>query len=221
MRLGTWIGIGLFAMAGVGCGGGGGGGGSYNDVKNSFAHPTGTLAATNADAVAKAYETSQAGGGLALGRRLDVTTSAQTVSQSISCPSGGTYSISTEVTGTSSGVSTITWNNCCYAAACCYNGGGTYYTSISGTSVGSICGTEQLTLTCGAAPATASASFCEDASNGTFSYLVQVDGKSFAVSGNYSSGSGTLTITGVNGTFTCTYTNDTGTCTGTAGSFSF
>jgi len=220
MRLGTWIGIGLFAMAGVGCGGGGSKPASYADISASFAHPTGTLAATNADAVAKAYQTSlTAGTGPVGGRRLDQKTSAQSVVEA--CPSGGNISVNV-ASATASAVSeSWTYNNCCETADCCLNGGGNIYYAAAGTAAGSFCESFQITGTCSAQPVTENYSICEDGTTGTLSYLVEVGGDTFAVSGSYSAGNGTLTITGKNGTFTCTYTNDTGSCTGTTGTFTF
>jgi len=218
MRLGTWIGIGLFAVAGLGCGGGGSKApGSYGDVKASFDHPTGTLAATNADAVAKAYQASLSAGTGPAGQRLNQKTSA--VVETIPCNSSGTISVNV-ATATSSAVSeSFSYNNCCEVAGCCYNGSGNVFFASGGTATGSLCESVQLTGTFQAIPVTENFSFCDE--GGVINYLVQVDGESFAVSGSYSNGTGTLTIVGKNGSFMCTYTNDTGSCTGTGGTFTF
>jgi len=220
MRLGTWIGIGLFAVAGVGCGGGGSKApGSYSDVMASFAHPTGTLAATNADKVAKAYQASMSAGTGPAGQRLDSKASA--IVQSVPCNTSGTISINNIQTSSNAFSEDFSYNNCCETADCCYNGTGKVFETLSGTSTGSFCESVQITGTCSAIPITENYSFCEDTTTGTLNYLVQVDGESFAVSGSYSNGNGTLTITGQNGMFTCTYTNDAGSCTGTGGTFVF
>jgi hypothetical protein len=218
MRVRTWVGVGIVVFAAAGCGGGGGGakGGSYSDISSSFAHPTGTLAPTNADVVAKAYETSLTSG-LAAGRR---AVQASTVNESVACPNGGTITVSATTSGSSSSPDvneTFNYNACCETAGCCLTGGGNLYYAQSG----SFCESFSVTGTCEAEPVTVSYSICEDISTGTLSYLVDVQGETFAVSGSYSAGSGTLTIVGSNGTFTCTYTNDTGSCTGTSGTFSF
>jgi hypothetical protein len=49
-------------------------------------------------------------------------------------------------------------------------------------------------------------------------YLVEYEGETYTVSGSFSTGSGSLTISGANGSFTCTYTADAGSCTGSDGS---
>ena len=221
MRLGTWIAIGLFTVAGLGCGGGSSKPASYADISASFAHPTGTLAATNADTVAKAYQASLTAGAGPAGRRLEQKTSAQAVVEA--CPAGGNISVDVK-SATSQAVSeTFSYNNCCETADCCLNGGGDVYYAGAGTAAGSFCESFHITGTCSAQPLSETYSICSDAS-GAVSYLVEVEGESFAVSATgstYSNGNGMLTITGKNGTFTCTYTNDTGSCTGTGGTFAF
>ena len=220
MRLGTWIGIGLFAIAGAGCGGGSKPA-SYSDISASFAHPTGTLAATNADTVAMAYQTSLTAGANSpvAGRRLDQRSSA--VTESIACPNGGTIAVNVSEANSSNISENWSYNNCCEAADCCLNGTGDVYFSAAGTAAENYCESFQITGTCSAQPVAESFSVCSDGTTGTISYLVQVGTDTFSVSGDYIDGSGTLTITGKNGTFTCTYTNDTGSCTGTSGTFAF
>jgi hypothetical protein len=223
MRQGRSIGIGLFVVAGLGCGGGGSGqpAGSYNAISAGIEHPTGTLSATNADAVAAAYEASLSSGlDTAGGQRLESVASAQTT-VSEACPNGGTISVNANEASSSAISETFNYNSCCESADCCFNGGGNLYYASTGSSSGSFCENFQVTGTCTGESVSENFSLCEDGTTGTVSYLVQVDGDSFAVSGDYSDGNGTLTITGVNGTFTCTYTNNTGSCTGTSGSFTF
>jgi len=221
MRLGTWIGIGLFAAAGLGCGGGSSKPASYADISASFAHPTGTLAATNADAVAKAYQASLSSGAGVGGRKLDQKVSA--VVQTAACAVSGSYTINVAQASSTAVSESITYNNCCQSAGCCYSGPANVYYASGGAAAGAFCENFQLTGTCSGLPLSESYSFCEDGTTGTINYLVQVDGESFAVSsgGSYSNGNGTLMITGKNGAFSCTYTNDTGSCTGTTGTFTF
>jgi len=218
MRLGTWIGIGLFALAGVGCGGGGGNKpGSYNDISASFAHPTGTLAATNADAVAMAYASSKssAGSSPVAGRRLDSTSSAAAVTQA--CPAGGNISIDVGQATAAAVSESWTYNNCCETAGCCLNGGGNIYYAATGTAAGSYCESYQITGTCSSLPVAENFSTCTNGSTGEVSYLIQVGGQTFVVSGSYSNGTGTLTITDKTGTYSCTYSGDHGTCSAGVG----
>jgi len=217
MRLGTWIGIGLFTVAGLGCGGGSSKPASYSAVQDSIAHPTGTLAATNADMVAKAYQASRSAGTGPAGQRLDQKTSA--VIASSACTVSGTISVDSVQMSGNAISEQFSYHSCCETADCCFNGPGSVYYETSGT--GSLCESLQITGTCSGTPIAENFSYCSV--GGTVSYLVEVGGESFAISatGTYSNGNGTLTITGKNGQFTCTYTNDTGTCTGSSGSFSF
>jgi len=163
--------------------------------------------------VAKAYQTSLASGlgSAAAGRRLVDKTAA-----TVACPNGGTISVNVTSSSSSQVSETFNYNSCCETAGCCLTGGGDIFYSQGG----SFCESFSVTGTCEAAPVTANYSICSD-STGTVSYLVEVGTDSFVVSGSYSNGSGTLTITGQNGSFTCTYTNDTGSCTGSGGTFTF
>jgi hypothetical protein len=219
MRLGTWIGIGLFAIAAVGCGGGGGKPGSYSEISAAFAHPSGTLDMTNADAVAMAYQSSRTTGATspAGGRRLQPTASA--VSQSTACPVSGNISYTIDQATAQNVSESWSYNNCCETADCCLNGGGTYYASLQGASLGAYCESFNVTETCGSLPMPVTENFstCTDGTTGTVSYLITVLGKTFVVSGSYTNGNGTLTITDMNGKFTCSYTNDHGTCSGGVG----
>jgi hypothetical protein len=165
MRFGIWIGIGigLFAFAGVGCGGGGSKTpSSYGDMSGAFAHPSGTLVATNADDVAKAYQASlQAGLGTAAGRRLiETVTAAQTVAETIACPSGGSISVTASQTSSSSVSETFSYNNCCETAGCCLSGGGNLFYSSAGTAGGSFCESFSVSGTCSTVPLTESYSIC-------------------------------------------------------------
>jgi hypothetical protein len=154
------------------------------------------------------------------GRKLDPAASAaQTVSQP--CPNGGTISVTANQASANAITENFSYNNCCESADCCFNGGGDLYYSGSGSTAGSFCESFHVTAVCSGQPVVENFSLCEDGTTGMINYLVEVDGDSFAVSGSYSNGTGTLMITGANGAFTCTYTNHTGSCTGTNGSFTF
>jgi hypothetical protein len=150
---------------------------------------------------------------------LQSTSSAATTAQSIACPYGGSISVSVNgvAPGATSFSETFNYNNCCESVGCCLNGGGDLYYS----QAGSFCESFSVTGTCSAVPVSVDYAICEDTTTGMLNYLVEVQGESFAVSGNYNNGTGTLMIAGKNGTFTCRYTNDTGTCSGTAGTFAF
>jgi hypothetical protein len=130
-------------------------------------------------------------------------------------------SITASTSGSNSVSATYSYNNCCETAGCCLSGGGNVFYSSAGSTGASFCESFSATGTCESQPVTVNYSICEDTSTGTLNYLVEVGTDSYVVSGSYSSGSGTLTITGQNGTFTCTYTNHTGSCTGSGGTFTF
>jgi hypothetical protein len=211
-------------MIAAGCGGGddnkpSGGGGSYAALANQIAHPTGTLAASNATAVADAYA-KEKGLGTAGGRRLESTSAAGSQQ---ACPAGGNLTVNVDSRSQSSAHVTETLNNCCYTAGCCSSGSADMYYSGGSAASGQYCMNFNLTATCGGQTAIAEKfSYCIN--GGKMQFLVTVDGKSFAVSGSYGNGSGSLEITSANGTFSCTYSSNggtvTGSCTG-SGTFNF
>jgi hypothetical protein len=157
---------------------------------------------------------------LAAGRKLNpVASAAQSISQP--CANGGTISVTVNQASANSVSENFSYNNCCESADCCFNGGGDLYYSGTSSATASFCENFHVTAVCSGQSVVENFSLCQDGTTGTISYLVEVGGESFAVSGSYSNGNGTLTISGANGSFTCTYTNDAGSCTGTSGSFSF
>jgi major membrane immunogen (membrane-anchored lipoprotein) len=182
--------------------------GSYTAVANAVEHPTGTLSSGNVVSVADAFEKIESG---AAGRRLQ---GGSTQTQTESCPSGGSYTV-TASGSNSSGTADLKYDNCCYSEGCCINGSGAFYysTDSSTASEYSICGSYNLTVACGS-----DSGALNYQGSGEWIYVVTVDGKTYSVTGSYSNGSGTLTITDSKDTWTCTYTDHTGTCTGSSGS---
>lgn len=215
MRVSTLIGLGIVGHVTFACGGEEN---SYEAIAAKFKKPTGTLDSSNALAVAEAYEASSGASNLAGARRI---TQAVTQTQKIPCGTGGDITISVESSATgSSGSAEYSYNQCCYAASCCYDGGGTIYYAGSAGSL-EYCATYDLSLTCGTT-INLNYAVCVDgsAAQGTYTYLVSVNDKTFAVSGTYRNGNGTLSIKDSTGTYTCTYSNGGGSCSGT-GSFAF
>jgi hypothetical protein len=209
------IALGLVGLGMVGCGGSkSGGGGSYSSIANSLAHPTGKLAATNASSVAKEFEKIDTSA--AAGRRIKDGTSTN---QTVTCPSGGSYTIAVSG-GQTSGHATLDYNQCCYAVGCCIDGAGNWYYSAESNASYSMCGSYSLSVNCDTETGSVNYQGCLSGSSGDWTYVVTVDGMTYAVSGSYSSGSGTLHITDSTGTYTCTYSQGTGSCTG-SGTFSF
>jgi hypothetical protein len=196
-----------------GGGGGGSGGASYGDIADAIGAPTGTVDKSSAPAIADAYQQISQNGAGSIGKQ-------DGAKQEMSCPAGGKFSITAQSSG-GSAKSDISYDNCCYQASCCLDGGGTWYFSTSQGSAQSYnyCGSYSLTSTCSGSSASVKYEGCFGLDG--WVYSVKVDGETFAVSGNYSNGNGTLKVAGENGSFTCTYTNNTGSCTGTSGTFSF
>jgi hypothetical protein len=220
MRLGKYMWLGLLGLGIAGCGGDdndkGSGGGSFAAISESLAEPSGTVDATTAADIGEEFgKVSSAGaGGL---RNEQVAQSQQT--QTMSCPAGGTYTV-TASGSESSGRATLDYNSCCYTAGCCTDGSGDWYYSSSQTASYSICGSYNLEYSCEGVEASLEYSGCLS-STGEWVYRVEVDGETYAVSGSYYDGTGTLEIEGANGSWTCTYNNGAGSCTGTGGNFSF
>lgn len=221
-----WSCVAVVAVVGLGvvsCGGSGSSskGGSFSNITASIAEPSGTVDETSAAGVAEEFETaSSASSASPFGRREEIlrATSSQTIT--IDCPAGGDISMIASGSGTS-GTAKGTYNSCCVEASCCFDG--TVNSYVSGDASGEViqvCVEASITGTCQGESAAAEYSGCIGA-NGEMVILVEVNGESFAVSGNYSNGNGTLEIKGDNGSFTCTYSGGTGSCTGSGGDFSF
>jgi hypothetical protein len=206
--------LGLVACGGDdGEGGGSPGGGSFGAISDAIAAPTGTVDMSTAPAIAEEFEAIQQGG--AMGERFEQASGSQTITQA--CASSGEILITAMGSQTSSS-SVFTYNDCCQTAGCCLNGDGTTYVTNAGGSAYNVCAEYAITASCGGEPSTVSYEGCQGAMGWT--YVVRVEGESFAVSGNYSNGNGTLEIRGENGMYSCTYSNGTGSCTGD-GSFAF
>jgi hypothetical protein len=206
--------LGLVACGGDdGDGGGSSGGGSYGAIANAIAMPTGTVDMDTAPAIAEQFEQISSNG--SGGERFE---QAGAGAQTIQCTAGGTQTVSGSG-NQSGGMGTVVFNDCCMEATCCISGDATTYYSTGGTSDYTYCYQYDVTATCGGSASTVNYEGCLGGAGG-WTYVVRVDGETFAVSGNYSGGNGTLTISGENGDYTCTYSNGTGSCTGD-GSFSF
>jgi len=198
----------------------GGKGPSFDAMASTLESPTGTVSASSVGPVAAEFEKvsqTSLGGYQAAPRSTQAT---QDMSASI-CTAGGSAQM-TQSGGQSQGSVAIEFSDCCVDASCCYDGSeNILYSDGSGTASYSVCYDYDLTASCSGETASLSFAGCLDASSGMMAYSVTVDGETFTVSGSYSGGSGTLTITGANGSWECTYTNDSGSCTGTGGDFTF
>jgi hypothetical protein len=187
---------------------------SYGAISDSISHPTGQLDKTNTANVAAEFE--KIASSSAAGRRIQGSSSAN---QEVSCPSGGKYTVNVSGTQTAAQAN-VTYDDCCYEASCCLNGGGVWYFSSDASTSYSYCGTYDISVSCGSDSGAVKYEGCYG-SDGIWTYVVHVSNKTYAVSGTYSNGTGTLKITAANGSWTCTYTNNSGTCTGASGDFSF
>lgn len=202
----------LAACGGDDGGGGGGLGASFGDIADKIAEPTGTVSATTAPEVAVEFERISQNGAASGPKQGGAT-------QEMACPAGGKMTITAEG-NQSQARSVIDYDSCCYEASCCVNGGGTWFFSTQAGASYSYCGSYSIEATCGGETATAvNYEGCFSATG--WVYSIKVAGESFAVTGNYSNGNGTLEVTGANGSFTCSYTNGSGSCTGSSGEFSF
>lgn len=225
-RLG-WYGTAVSALLLSGCGGGDDEGKkdrpkSYEAAREAIESPTGTVDATSAKAIGPEFEKLQ---NTSVNSPRDDWSAhpAQTVDISYDCGDSG--KVSTTSNGDQNNLTiSLQYDNCCQYE-CCINGSGEwYYANLNSTSTGdllnfSYCGSYDLTTTCGLDVSSVVYAGCITADGWT--YAIEVNGESFAVSGYYSAGSGSLTIRGANGTWECTYTDYSGTCTGPDGEISF
>jgi len=214
-KLGFGLLVSGIALAAVGCGGGGSPATGFTSaaaLKSAMASPTGTVSAETAVGVAEAFET-----GSTSGLSAGVRQKAQAQSATENCSEGGSISISGN-----SNMAQEHFNNC-GEGGCVMNGTmNILVDSASQTNV-SACISADVNAVCadeGAVAMQFSMCIDTDSTTGTteIKYLVEYEGETYAVSGNFSAGGGSLTITGSNGSFTCTYTADAGTCTGSDGS---
>jgi len=222
-RIGRSLGLGapLLALAGAfaGCGSdddGGSRGGSFSSITSAIESPTGTVDENSVAEVGTEFE-KVVQAEVPSGMRRDAQTAQS--SGTVSCPAGG--SLSAAGSGDqSSGHSTAQYNDCCVAANCCIDGSADIYFSTEQGAAYSYCGSYDLTYSCEGTTTALSYEGCVG-STGEQIYVIEVDGGTYAVSGSYSNGSGTLEITGENGTWTCTYSGAGGSCTGTGATFEF
>lgn len=205
-------------LAACGDDGGSGVGGSYASIAGAIEAPSGTVDASSAATIGDEFE-KLSGANLAGGMREDAQV-AQTTSGTEACDAGGSVSYSGSG-NESSGSARGTFDSCCFTAGCCTDGSmDMYYSSEQGAEY-MFCGSYDLSYSCEGVDADVTFSGCFGTS-GEWVYVVEVNGETYAVSGTYSDGNGTLEIRGENGTWTCTYTDGSGECTGSGGdSFNF
>lgn len=216
VRYAMWSAMGLCFAA---CGSDGGGkGGSYANISASLESPTGTVSEESAPTVAEEFERAAGAQSIAPFGRRDVVAPQSSGTFTLDCPASGSIS----ATANQSGNGRITYGNCCYEAECCINGNANYYASSTNVEDANICIEANLSVACEGQNASAEYFICVNAGTGEMLVLVEVDGETFSVSGNYSNGNGQLDITGANGSFSCSYSGGSGSCTGDGGeSFSF
>jgi hypothetical protein len=196
---------------------GGSRGGSFSDITSAIESPTGTVDETTAADVGVEFE-KVVQAEVPAGMRRDAQT-AQSSSGTVACPAGGNLTAAGSG-DQSSGHSTASYDNCCVAANCCIDGAADIYFSTEQGAAYTYCGSYDLSYSCEGSTTQISYEGCVSAS-GEQVYVIEVEGDTYAVSGTYSSGSGTLEIRGENGTWTCTYSNNSGSCTGPGSSFTF
>lgn len=209
----------VLGLSAVACGGGGNTPGSYAEVVAALESPSGTVDATSAKEIGPAFEEASSQGLGSVRESVERRASAQSGSYEQACSGGGSIKATAEGNQQSAKVS-FSYANCC-ESECCINGSGVMYVSADAAAEYSQCGGYDMTVTCGTDIGTINFQGCigGDSTYG-YTYLITVDDKTYAVSGTYSNGNGTLTIKGENGTFECTYTDGAGSCTGD-GEFTF
>jgi hypothetical protein len=233
VRFDRCIGFGMVALTAVGiaagCGsdsGSSGGNASFASISSSISKPTGTVSATTAGKVGAEFSkvSSTEGLGALGGMREDDQVGAASGSYTHECSAGGSVSASGSGDQSSGRVDEHI-DHCCEVANCCVDGSATIYYSQGGqsssdTSGYTYCMSLDVSGSCNSNTYAANYSGCIGAQG--WVYNVDVDGHNYAVTGNYSSGSGTLTVTGANGSWTCTYNNGAGNCNSSTGdTFSF
>lgn len=228
-----WVLMGSVAALGLAaCGGGGGskatGFTSGAALQSAMNSPTGTVEPETVGGIAKAFQASNESDGPAFGIR-QKKQPQQSGSQTQECASGGSMTVSGTVNGDVYDIK-AQLNNCDEGTGCKLNGSIAIFGSASEADeeftgcfsydVSGVC-TDALET---GASGSVSLQFsgCIDTASGSFVYLIEYEGETYTVSGSYSDGSGTLTITGANGSWTCTFTDDAGSCESSAGeSFEF
>jgi hypothetical protein len=221
IRRATGFGAVLLGLGGAfaGCGGddGGSGGGSFTSIASAIESPSGTVDETTAPEVSAEFEkVSQ----VSLAGSTGSVEKAQSTSGTQSCPAGGSFNV--EGRGNeSSGEATISYDDCCFIEDCCFDGGADmYFSSRDGAAEYTYCASYDLDYSCEGTSATLAFDGCFG-TTGELIYVIEVDGETYSVSGDYAAGSGMLEIRGVNGTWNCTYSNGGGRCSGSGDSFTF
>lgn len=215
----------VVGLLGLGCGDDDSGAqaGGFSGIQSALTEPTGMVDVDTAPAIAEEYDRIAIGAGSAGGQRYTSEQFPQerSVTQTVSCPAGGGYTVSGSGSETG-GEATVAYENCCYQDACCMSGSGTWFFSQDANTANyTYCGSYSLAMECMGFTENVAYEGCFGM-DGRWTYVVEVEGQTFAVAaeGSYYGGEGTLTVTGANGTFVCTYSDGTGSCSGD-GSFSF
>lgn len=205
------LGLAFGALGACGDDGGSGNvGGSYASIATAIESPSGTVDASSAADIGEEFEKA-AGANLAGGARQGAPV-GQTQSGTIPCDAGGDISF-TGSGNESSGTATASYNSCCFVEGCCTDGtADMYYSSEQGADY-AYCASYDVSYSCDGIDADLQFNGCFSL-DGDIIYVIEVDGETFAVSGNYYEGSGTLEIRGENGTWTCTYEDGSGSCSG-------
>jgi hypothetical protein len=218
LGLAVTLGVGFGLLGACGDDGGSNVGGSYSSIASAIESPSGTVDESSAVRVGEEFGKLSATG-VAAGMRRDAQV-GQSQSGTMDCPAGGSISF-TGSGNESSGQARGSYNGCCYSAGCCMDGTVNMFYSSAQSAAFAYCGSYDVSYSCEGVNADLAFNGCFG-TTGEWVYVVEVDGESYAVSGTYVDGSGTLEISGENGTWTCTYNNDSGSCTGSGGdSFTF
>ncbi|MEY2930738.1 MAG: hypothetical protein RL033_1487 [Pseudomonadota bacterium] len=195
---------------------------SYGSIAKGLDAPTGTVDATTAAQVGEKYLSANENR-VGFGVRDDQVGQSGSTNVQLDCPSGGSYKVSGSG-NQSSGTVNIDYDDCCFEAGCCASGDGTMYYNAQNSSAASaysFCASFDMNYSCRGDTASLEYSGCYGA-GGEAILLIEVDGKSFAVSSSRTGASGSLEIRGANGTWTCSSNAGSGTCSSSTGTtFSF
>lgn len=217
----VWVAAAVLSLVGVGCGSDGSDSadgdsstGSFQSIRGALEAPSGVVDEETAPLIAEEFEsasTASSAGGERFEDDLDYSAEL--------CPAGGQATVSYDGVSSQASTAHFDYDNCCYQSSCCINGAGTFYTrSDTDTGIFSACASYDMTVDCSlyGSNATVSTSYYGCVSEDGWQFLVTVNNETFAVSGDYRNGSGTLDISGSNGSFTCTYSDGVGSCDGDA-----
>jgi hypothetical protein len=184
----------------------------YESLAATISEPTGTLdSGDDAKSVALAFK--DQGGSYnpgAAGARREAGFDGS-VDSTVQCPAGGTIVVSASGNQKKAQAS-FEYNQCCYTEGCCANGDGEYfYSAQPATSEFSFCGNWNLDVECHGSSASGSFDGCFGSDG--YWYAVEVQGKTFAVSGSFDGKNGSWKVKTAKGTWTCEAQDGAGSCT--------